>query len=444
MLSILAGRFRIQNPDLSGLLRNLSWAIAARLLSMGSGLAISVLLARMLGPEMFGAYQYAWSMIAALGILATLGLDQIFIRDLVLKDRPAGEILTEAAALRGIGALAIVAICIALALLWKPFQGETGIVLCLMSLSYLAVPFQVSALYAQSRQDFAPVARARFWQILFSLAGRSVVILLYPGLPLLALWLLLDGVILAALLRYYIPRRMPLPGIARPRVAPVLATLRIGWPRLVAGVVFHLQAYMDVILLGHWMDKTAVGYYALGLQMVTFCGFVPMLLLDILFPDIVRAHRQGKVAYESRLLAFYRLIALVCLVVIPFLAIVVCWLIPVVYGQAYQPLAALMPLLACRFFFLAFDVVRAAVINTEDLILWSIVPVVCGLASNILLCWWLIPSYGMWGAAVASLLAYTLSTFLMDLAHPRLRPKVWLSVRAIATVYQLRLRHFTR
>jgi hypothetical protein len=96
------------DPDMGRMLRNLSWGTAARLLSLAAGLAVSVILARGLGAEKFGQYQYALSIMSALAILATIGLDKIFVRDLLQRQRPAGEILGEAAALRGVGSSLIV------------------------------------------------------------------------------------------------------------------------------------------------------------------------------------------------------------------------------------------------------------------------------------------------------------------------------------------------
>src|SRR5690348_14183303 len=74
----LDGRHNLQN-----LIGNTGWLFADRILRMSVGLVVSVWIARFLGPDQYGLFNYALAFVALFSILATLGLDRIVVRDLV-------------------------------------------------------------------------------------------------------------------------------------------------------------------------------------------------------------------------------------------------------------------------------------------------------------------------------------------------------------------------
>ena len=62
--------------------KNTSWMMAEQILRLVSGLFIGVWVARYLGPEKYGLLSYALAFFALSGVIASLGLDDIVIRDL--------------------------------------------------------------------------------------------------------------------------------------------------------------------------------------------------------------------------------------------------------------------------------------------------------------------------------------------------------------------------
>ncbi len=75
------------------LLANLNWLAADRVLRLVGGLLVGVWVARYLGPEQYGALNYALAFVALFGAVAKLGMDQIVVRGLVLAPDQEGKIL---------------------------------------------------------------------------------------------------------------------------------------------------------------------------------------------------------------------------------------------------------------------------------------------------------------------------------------------------------------
>ena len=63
--------------------KNTSWLFAEKILRMVVGLLVGVWVARYLGPEQFGLLSYALSFVGLFSIVATFGLDEIVVRELV-------------------------------------------------------------------------------------------------------------------------------------------------------------------------------------------------------------------------------------------------------------------------------------------------------------------------------------------------------------------------
>ena len=62
---------------------NTSWLLGERILRMAISLFVGIYVARYLGPERFGLLSYALSFVSLFSALASLGLDDILVRELV-------------------------------------------------------------------------------------------------------------------------------------------------------------------------------------------------------------------------------------------------------------------------------------------------------------------------------------------------------------------------
>ena len=62
---------------------NTGWVLSERIVQLGIGLLVNILVARYLGPEKYGILSYALSLIAFLGTFVYLGLSGLVVRDIV-------------------------------------------------------------------------------------------------------------------------------------------------------------------------------------------------------------------------------------------------------------------------------------------------------------------------------------------------------------------------
>ncbi len=88
----------------------MGWLTFDRAFRLAVGLAVSVYLARYLGPEDFGTLNFALAIIAMSAPLVSLGLRQIVVRDLVTAPSDAGTTIGSAFALMLLSSLAVAAV----------------------------------------------------------------------------------------------------------------------------------------------------------------------------------------------------------------------------------------------------------------------------------------------------------------------------------------------
>jgi O-antigen/teichoic acid export membrane protein len=94
----IEGRAYLQN-----VVNNIGWQFADNIVRMVVGLVVGIWVARYLGPEQFGLFSYALAFVTLFGTFATLGLDDIIVRDLVRSPDSRNSILGSACLLRLFG-----------------------------------------------------------------------------------------------------------------------------------------------------------------------------------------------------------------------------------------------------------------------------------------------------------------------------------------------------
>ena len=92
------------NSQIREIFFNTTWLFADRILRMGIGLFVAVWVARYLGVEKYGIFNYSLAFLALFSPFVTLGLDNVVIRRIILDSSDKGVILGTTFWLRLIGA----------------------------------------------------------------------------------------------------------------------------------------------------------------------------------------------------------------------------------------------------------------------------------------------------------------------------------------------------
>jgi PST family polysaccharide transporter len=416
-------------------LRNVTWLTGERVLQLGVGMFVGVWVARALGPERFGLYNYALAFASLFASVASLGTDAVVVRDLVRDPGRGPTIVGTAFRLRVVGAIAITGALAAVALAIYRHDPTTLALILLFGLATPFKAFDVIDPWFQARTQASPVVRARSAAFLVGSAAR-VAVLVAAGGSVIALAAVepLVAAVGAVLLVYAFRRASGAPLTAGWDRAEARALLRDSWPMLLAGMGVIVYMRLDQIMLEHLGGAAGtheLGLYSAALRLSEATYMLPTAVVTAVFPHIVHSRREGAAVYESRLARLYAVMtALALALAIPatFLARPI---IALVFGARFAGAAPILAIHVWTALFAFWGVVSMAWMVNEGLTQVAPIRTLQGAVLNVLLNLWLIPRHGGLGAAVATLVAQGCAVWLLNATDRRTRPIFVMQARSL-------------
>lgn len=399
-------------------------------LRLGLVAAVSLWIAHELGPARFGLLNHVSALVAVFLWAAMLGLETPLTARLA-HSAPSGLLLGSAIALRLLTGLLGAAVVIGAAMLLHGPADEAVLLTAIVALSVpLSAPFVVDAFF-KARGDALAPAVARLVATLLSCGAKVACLLLGGGLVALAWTVALEALLVsAALLVAYRQRAAAEPGgPLRVQRAQMAALLRECGPYLVAALAAGAYMKVDVVMMGVLASDEQTGLYSLSQKLCEVLYLVPVIVVDVLFPALVRhqaLHGQGAapqvffdLTFATALLA--TLLAMACVVLA----------LPALFGEPYRPTVGIFLLHAWACLGIALNHARfkwMAATGREKLApAVAFLGVLLALALHALL----IPAHGALGAALGTVLAYLVSGWLVSYALPALRPVAAMQTRAL-------------
>lgn len=416
---------------------NAFWLMAEKGFALAAGMVVGIYVARYLRPEAFGLLNYAISFVGIFSALSTLGLEQILVRELAKDPSRKEEILGTGVFLKLAGSVILILVMGVFMLFMN--QGPfTNTLIMIIAAAEIFKCFEVVNYFFSSQVKSKHVVRTQmFINLAISLAKIGMVLLQF-SLIWFAIIVAINALINAAGYLYTYSAKSGSVKDWQFKKQLAFELLKESWPLALYGIALHVQARIDQVMLGRLMNNFEVGQYSVALKFIEIFGFVPMVLMSTFTPAVTKARAIDVGLYHARLVNFYRLMfATFLLMAIPiyfFSEQVISWL----YGAEYQAAGFLLSLFALRLFFTNMGVGKSIFIVNESLFRYSLVTVLIGASSNILLNFILIPRYGTIGAITASMISFTISIFIVDLFFVKARENLKLMMKGIMSFWKLK------
>jgi len=422
----LAGRHTLRS-----VLDNSFWLFCDQILRMGTGLLVGVWMARYLGPERFGWLNYALATVGVVGAFTSFGLNSVVVRELVRTPSDMNSYAGAAFFLRGIGAALGYLACIGVAYLNAVPSDEVRLLILIVAGGMFFQVFDVFDLLFQASGAARISAWVRMAACLLTTTIKVVLLLCHASVA----WLALAGVaeiFLTAAGWWWAARRKGW------RIADwncernrVFTLLNQSWPLAVATVAITVQAYADQLVIGFMLGGNELGQYSVAIRLISIFGFLPILITTVVAPEITRAKRDDELLYLRRMHTIYRLMFGLFLITALPLVLFGSLLVKTLYGASFAGAAALLPILAARLFLTNFGVARSLFLTNEGLLRFALMTAVAGGVTNIILNLMLVPHWGVNGAIFSSLASFFVTTFALEMFHPRARVNFRLMASAV-------------
>ena len=392
-------------PGFRKYFENTSWLLGERILRMAVSLFVGIYVARYLGPERFGLLSYALSFVWLFSSLASFGLDDILVRELVQRPEQRNNLLGTVFWLKVCGT-AVMGIAIAAVLQFMAEDQRTSWMIVIIAFGFLFQATNVIEFYFQAQVQSKFTVRAQVVQLLITSLFKIYLVWNKAELVWFALALMLDQAVVAVLfllMYHWKIEWFPFFSFQWKHAKKLMID---AWPLIFTGMVVSVYMKIDQVMLKEMLDAKAVGVYASAVKLCEAWYFVPTAVMASLFPAVIEARKKSETVYDERIQKLYDLMVWGSVAIALPTTLLADWVILILYGTDFQEAADVLRIYIWAGVFVSLGVASSKWLVTENLQRYLFYRTALGAVLNISCNLWLIPIYGIRGAVFATLISY--------------------------------------
>ncbi|MGX5173624.1 flippase [Aliikangiella sp. IMCC44653] len=417
-------------------LTSISWLTLEKAMQLASALIIGIWIANYLGPQNFGFFSYAQSIISILIAIAMFGMDGIIVKDLTQNKHQLDSILSSALILKLTGSL-VACLILTLILVTSNQNSSENWLLIVIGSSLLLQCFTVFELYFQSQVKNQYPAFAKITALLISALLKVILILNQAPLLYFGIAILIESICFSSLIFYFFYKQLGRAYVYSPSLKKCTELLRSSWPLALSGLSIILYLKIDQIMIEKMLNSEQVGIYAAAAKISEAWYFLPIIISNTVFPALVKLKAGEQKTYFEFLRNIYTTMSwLAILIAIPtylYSEEIVLFL----FNASYLPAASVLSLHVWSGIFVFWLHASGRYLIAEGLHMHALFRNLIGAIVNISLNFYLIPTLGIWGAALATLISYAFAGFLYDLSSNKLRSQFILKLTSFFYIHTL-------
>ena len=400
--------------------KNAAWIIGCRLVQAVIGLAVTMISARYLGPSGYGLINYAASLVTFFVPIMQLGLNSTLVQEILNKPEQEGETMGTALVLTFVSGIA----CVIGVGAFSAFanQGETqtifvcvlySLLLVSQSLEMIQYWFQAKLLSKYTALTvLAAYIAISIYRITLLVAGKSIY------------WYAVSQAIdyaIIAIALLFIYNRLPTQKL---RFSLTRANEIFGRSKhyIISAMMITVFAQTDRVMLKIMIDEAAVGYYSAAITCAGLSSFVFVAIIDSARPTILNGKKKSDEVFQYRLKLLFTLVIGLALLQSAAFTILPNLVIGILYGSAYAPSVSALRIVVWYTTFSYLGAVRDIWILAENKQKYLWIINLSGASVNICLNAFMIPVYGINGAAAASLITQIFTNVMMGFILKPIRP----------------------
>ena len=422
-------------------LKNTGWLMFGKALS----LIVNLLIARYLGPILFGDLNFGLSLVAILAAVGALGLDTFIIREIIHEPAKRDEILGTSLWLRLITNALLIPIAIVIYLISHNLSSNPGepltILIGLLALASFFKSFNVIDAYFQSQVQSKYVVQVQnICLITISIIKVAIVTLNLPLIYIVFAYVF-EGLFLAiGLIIVYQKRGLNIFRWTYNKERAKSLLLKSS-PLILSAVMVSIYMKIDVVMLKSIGSK-AVGIYSSAQNLSEAWYFIPVAIVTSVFPALLNARKTDLQRYQKRLGNLYDLLVFISLPVALFISFFGSDIIHIIYRGKYDGAGPMLSIHIWSGIFVFLGSASSQFLIAEGYTKISFYRTAAGAIVNIILNLWLIPKYAGVGASIATLIACFVSTFYL-LLIPKTRQQGIMMLKSLflITAFQKIFKH---
>ncbi|MEH2387159.1 MAG: flippase [Nostoc sp.] len=421
---------------LRAIIANTGWLFADRILRMGASLVVGVWVARYLGVQQYGLFNYALAFVSLFSPIFTLGLDDVVVRHIVRQSSKKEEILGTTFWLKFLGGIASVLLAVSTMFV----LGEHEILkIWLVAILGMAGVFRATDtievwFQSQVQSKYPVIAK----NTAFLLNTVIKIALILTKAPLLAFaWVTLAEFAMSAigLLIVYQVKGSSL-WLWRWSFSAAKTLLKESLPLIFSGFAVLIYMRIDQVMLGQMLGNSEVGIYSAAVRVSEIWYFIPGAIVSSVAPSIYAAKEKSESLYYQRIGKLLSLMTCISFAIALPMTFLSDKIIMVMFGSGYAEAGSILAVHIWTSLFVFMGLATSPWFIAEGLNHVSLGKTLFGAILNIILNLFLIPRYAGLGSAIATIISQAAATFLCNAFDSRTEKIFKIQVRSLLPFYK--------
>ncbi len=392
----------------------MGWLLGGKIVNMILSFFVSLATARYLGPDNFGSINYVAAYVSFFSSITSLGLSVIVIKEISMGKEDDNEVIWTGILMRFLTAV-----------------FSTIAVIALVSITDKNDPLMVKIAILESIAILASAFDTFMYWFQGKLLGKYTSIasvVAYIGMSLYRIYLLannadilwfafatsVDTLLLSLILMLCYVRENGF----RPKVSVRLgkSLMKQSYHYMISGLIAILYSKIDQIMLKQMLDTYSVGLYTAALTIAGLWGMIPSAFIQSVSPILYKNAEENRGMFYKRLRQSYAGIWLLNICWSLGVSIFSYWVIYLLYGKAYLGARGALVIVVWYTGITSIGSLTQVYLATENKNKYVNYFALAGLVTDVVLNALLIPKMGILGAAIATLVTYTVIHIVMPLA----------------------------
>lgn len=413
---------------MSKIAKNVFWIVGCKIIKMFLTLIVTMITARYLGPANYGLINYASGLVAFTLPIMKLGIDAIMVYEFVQYPKESGKIIGTSMVMNFISAVICLLGIIIFSNIVNAGEIDTIIVCSLYGLILIFQAFEMIQYWFQAKllSKYSSIVMVISYFVL-SLA-QILILVLKLNIYIFAFSYSIEYIIISVLL-IIIYKKMNNDSISF-SLEICKRLFSKGRYYIVSSMMVTIFAQTDKIMLKLMNNNDAVGYYSAGVTCAGMISFVFAAIIDSMRSTIFESKKSSEEEFEEKMIVLYNIIIYGSIIV----SIVICLFAPIIvnilYGKQFNETIGVLRIIVWYTTFSYLGTIRNIWILAENKQKYLWIINFAGAILNIIINLILIPSLGIIGAAVASLITQIFTNVIVGYIIKPIRDNNILMIKA--------------
>ncbi|MFC4354214.1 flippase [Chryseomicrobium palamuruense] len=403
------------NEAITKIIKNSSWLVSDKVITMIVGVFVTAIVARYFGPEKFGQFNYALAFVTLFTAISTLGLETLTVKSILDKKFDEGTILCTSLILRIASGGILTIFSIIIIKIIEPSDFNLHILVLIMSIAMVIKAFEVIEYWVQAHQKAKISSIIRMVVYIIS-SGLKIFLVFMNGTVLqYATILIIDALLIgfALMIAYFKFRENS--SLWRFNFQYARTILSQSWHLIISGLMVTLYMRIDQVMLGSMATDTELGVYSAAVRIAEMWYFIPMALIISFKPVIMKNKKENEHKYFNSIQILYSIVTWMGILFTLIILIFSKLIISILYGEQFLQAANILSISVFAGTLAMLGSARSIWMISEGLQRYTIIYTIAGLIVNVTLNLIFIPRFGGFGAATATLVAQVVNILVLFL-----------------------------